>query len=92
MKAGWNEGVIFQTFELGGHVRLVRKKFRGATVEWTDPVAWTDSIVNDRFMKTPHVSNCRNCRFDVIFVCFKKRPGGSASNRVFTLSILKNKF
>ena len=48
MKAGWNEGVIFQTFELGGLVRLVRKKFRGAKVELTDPIALTDSIVIDR--------------------------------------------
>jgi hypothetical protein len=36
--------------------------------------------------------NHRNCRIDVIVFFLSKRPGGSASNRVFSVSVLKIDF
>jgi hypothetical protein len=41
--------------------------------------------------RIPLVPNGRNSRFDGIFFSLRKRPGGSASNRVFSLSVLKKK-
>ena len=42
--------------------------------------------------KTPHVASGRNSGFDVIFFCLGKRPGGSDSNRVFSMSEPKSEF
>ena len=41
---------------------------------------------------TPHVASGRNSGFDVIFFCLGKRPGGSDSNRVFSMSEPKSEF
>ena len=40
----------------------------------------------------PHVASGRNSGFDVIFFCLGKRPGGSDSNRVFSMSEPKSEF
>ena len=43
-------------------------------------------------LRVPHVASGRNSGFDVIFFCLGKRPGGSDSNRVFSMSEPKSEF
>jgi hypothetical protein len=52
-------------------------------------VTCADDVLRDT---TPRVPNGRKSRVGEIFFCLRKQPGGSASNRVFSLSVLKIDF
>ena len=46
-----SSGVHFKRQKGGRLVFHPKKLFRGATVEWTDRVAWTGSVVIDRYLE-----------------------------------------